>query len=124
MHCVLCARCVVGYLGPAFPDGKGDCGTHCVPRHRTAPDAYSVKNPRYESKQTMFHTETARALSVFYLNLLFLPCGRMLPWWCVVFRVLTGKRTDYWVLCRNVPIGGWALKPRLLMSNRRRAHCV
>ena len=41
----------------------------------------------------MFHTDTARMLSVFYLNLLFLPCGHMLPWWWVVFRVVMGKPT-------------------------------
>ena len=44
-----------------------------------------------ELKQTMFHTESARLLSVFYLNLLFLPSGCMLPWWWVLFRAVTGK---------------------------------
>ena len=41
----------------------------------------------------MFHTENARMLSVFYLNLLFLACERMLPPRWVVFRVVTGKFT-------------------------------
>jgi len=37
------------------------------------------KNADDESKQTTFHTENARMLSVFCPNLLFLPGGRMLP---------------------------------------------
>ena len=46
----------------------------------------------------MFHTENARMLSVFYLNLLFLPCGRMLPQWWVVFRVVRGQLIYCWAL--------------------------
>ena len=30
----------VGYSGPIFLDGQDDCGDHCVPMHRTAPDSY------------------------------------------------------------------------------------
>ena len=48
-------------------------------------------NSSNEFKQTMFHTSNARMLSVFHLNLLFLPCGRVLTQWWVVFRVVTGK---------------------------------
>ena len=51
------------------------------------------KNSDNELKQTMFHTENAKMLPVFGLNLLCLACGRMLPWW-VVFRVVTGTPTD------------------------------
>ena len=49
-------------------------------------------------KQTMFHTENARILSVFYVNLLFLSCGCTLPRWLVVFRVVMGKLIYYGAL--------------------------
>ena len=49
------------------------------------------KNSDNELKQTMLHTENARMLSVFYPNLLFLACGRMLLRWWVVSRVVMGK---------------------------------
>ena len=26
----------LGYFGPVFPDGQGDCSSYCVPIHRTA----------------------------------------------------------------------------------------
>ena len=55
-------------------------------------------NSDNEVKQSMFHTEKATMLSVFYLNLLFLPRGCMLPWWLVVFGVATGKLFYYWAL--------------------------
>ena len=76
----------VGCCGPGFPDGQGDRGNHCVPMHRTAQTPTQSKNSANELKQMMFHTENARLLSVFYLNLLFLPW--MLPRWWVVFRVV------------------------------------
>ena len=37
------------------------------------------KNSDSELNQTVFRTEDARMLSAFYLNLLFLPCGHVLP---------------------------------------------
>ena len=61
------------------------------------------KNSGNEFKQTMFHTDNAAMVSVFCLNLLFLPCGRTLPRWWVVFKVVTGKLTYYGVLCSNAP---------------------
>ena len=50
-----------------------------------------------ELKQTMLHTEYATLLAVFYLNLLFFPCG--LPRWWAVFKVDTGQLSCYWALC-------------------------
>ena len=51
----------------------------------------------------MLHTENAGMLAVFYLNTLFLPFGQMLSKRWVVFRVVTGKLSYYWALCRNSP---------------------
>ena len=41
VHCALCEK--LGYFGPVFPSGQGDHGNHCVSRHKTAPDSYSVQ---------------------------------------------------------------------------------
>ena len=57
------------------------------------------ENSDNDLKHTMFHTENARMLSVFSANLLFSPCGRMLPWSWVVFRVVTGQLIYYRALC-------------------------
>ena len=54
---------------------------------------------RNELKQTMFHIENTRTLSVFYPNLLFLPCRHMLLRWWVVSRVVTGQLLYHWALC-------------------------
>ena len=96
-----CARAVrkVGYFGPVFPDGQGDCGNHCVPMHRTAQILTQSKNSHNELTQTIFRTKNARLLSVVYLHLLFLPCGRMLPLLWVVFMVDTGQLSHSWALC-------------------------
>ena len=63
------------------------------------------KTAANESKQTVFHSENARMLSVLYLNLLFVPRGRMLPRWWVGFGVATGKLPLGAVpaLCRIAP---------------------
>ena len=79
----------VGYFEPGVPAGQGNRINHCVPTDRTAQILPQSKNLDNERKQIMFHIENARLLSVFYLNLLFLPCGHMLPGWWVVFRVVT-----------------------------------
>ena len=100
VHHALCTCCVravqnVGYVLPMakvteVPTGFPDKGLPQIPTQSN--------NSAHELKQTMFHTQNARMLSVFYLNLLFylnLPCGRMLPLWWLVFRVVTGKLTCY-----------------------------
>ena len=58
----------------------------------------------------MFLTENARILLFSSLNLLSLPCGRMLPRWWVVFRVVTGKLSYYGTVCarcRNASKETW-----------------
>ena len=94
---MLCLRCAKStpFWTRFPPNGQGDGGNHRVPIHGTAPDSCSVHNSHNAFKQTVFHTENARMLSVFYLNLLCLPCECMLPWWYVVFRVVTGKLAFY-----------------------------
>ena len=62
--------------------------------------------PHTSRLQTMRHTENATLLSVFSLTPVFLLCGRMLPWWWLVFRGVTGKPTYYWALrvrCAEMP---------------------
>ena len=84
-----CAHAVrnVGYILPVPPDGPGDRGNYCFSIHRTAQIVTQSQSSDNESKQTMFRAENARLL----LNLLFLLYGHMLPWWWVVFRVVTGS---------------------------------
>ena len=69
------------------------------PRHRTAQILSESKTSEKESKQTAFHTANARMVSFFCVNLLFLPSGRMLPQWWVVFRVVKGTLPYHWALC-------------------------
>ena len=91
----LCPHCTKRRLfSTIFPDGQGDHRNHCVPTHRTAQIPTQSKNSDKQLKRTMFHTEIGCCL-----NLLFVPCGQMLPRWWVVFRVLMGKRYYDWVLC-------------------------
>ena len=48
--------------------------------------------------RSMLHTENAKLLT-----LLFLPGGHLLPRLWVGFRLVMGKLTYYWVLCKNAP---------------------
>ena len=60
-----CARAVrkVGYFGPIFPDGQVDLGV--FPDTGLPQISGQSENSDHELKQTMFHTENARMLSVF-----------------------------------------------------------
>ena len=64
---VLCACCAKSslFLDPFFPDGDGDCGSHCcVTKHRTTQILTQSKTSDNELKQTMFHTKNARLPSL------------------------------------------------------------
>ena len=89
---VRCARAVrkVGYFGPVSPDGQGDCGNYCLPRHRTTQILTQSKNSDNKLNKLCFILK----MPDFCLNLLFSPC---VAW--VVFRVVTGKLTHYRALC-------------------------
>ena len=97
-----CARAVqkVGYCGHIFSDGQGDRSEHCVAIHRTTQILTQSKNS-IMGKNKLCFTLKSRLLSVFYLHLVFLPCGRMLSQRWVVFRVVTGKLMYYWALCAS-----------------------
>ena len=58
-----CAVQIAGYFRPVSPDGEGDRGNHCGPRHRTSQILTQSKNSDDEPKQSMFHTENARMQS-------------------------------------------------------------
>ena len=104
-----CAVRKVRNFGPIFPDGQRDRGHHCGPIHRTAPDSYSVQKHGNEMKQTMFHTENARMLSIFYLSLLL-----VLPVWTCASPVVGGLQGGHGkanlllgavrTLCRSPPL--------------------
>ena len=61
--CLRCAKSRLFFFGPVFPDGQGDRGHYCVPRHRTTRILTQSKNSDDELKQTMFPTNNARVLS-------------------------------------------------------------
>ena len=110
-----CARAVrkVGCFRPVFPDGQGDRGHYRVPIHRTA--------------QILTQSKISNELKPCFtlkmpdccLNLLFLPCGHMLPWCWVAVRVVTGKLPYHRVLCARcaetppnpTPGWGWCAAP-------------
>ena len=81
----------VGYFGPIFPDGQGDRRNYCVPMHRTT------------QISTHFPTKNARLLSKLSKSAVFTLWTHASP---VVgcFKMVRGKLTQYWALCRNAPV--------------------
>ena len=79
--------------------GTQNWKSSCVPMRRTAQIRTQSKNSGDELKQATFHIGNARILFVFFLNLLFWPCGRMPPRWWVTFRVVTGMPIHDRTLC-------------------------
>ena len=65
----------VGHLGPVPPDGRGDRGTYRVPRRRTVQFLTQSKTSDHRVNQPCFTLKMPDCC----LNLLSLPCGRMLP---------------------------------------------
>ena len=89
-------------FGPLLPVCKVTGVTTVFPDTGLPQIPTQSKNSDGELKQTMIHTENARMLSVFYLNLLFSPCRRMLTRWWVVFK---GKANLLWDPVRKCPYG-------------------